>query len=154
MTVSRDAVLAAVARCLGATGERDKVLAGICVDLYFPAPLNCIVQFDEASHCTRERAATFAGYPADVALNFDVRRYLADTTPGDLALARQDMAIDLLPTEHGLNPTVRLRFDELSEPLDKCVAGLLAKRFAVHAGTTFHLMLENAGAKPHRTVGG
>jgi hypothetical protein len=26
---------------------------------------------------------------------------------------------------------------------------LLSKRFAYHAGTTFHLMVDNAGAKPH-----
>lgn len=152
MTASRDEVLNAVARSFQVTGQRDQSFDGIPVDLYLPAPLNCIVQFDDARHCTRERAATFADYPADVALNFDVRRYRADQSPGDPTLARQDMAIDLLPAKYGLNPTVRIRYDELSEPLDACLTGLLAKRFAVHAGTTFHLMVDHAGAKPHRTL--
>ena len=76
----------------------------------------------------------------------------ADQAPGDAQLARQDVAIDLLPAKHGLNPTVRIREDEITEPLNECIAALLAKRFAYHAGTTFHLMLENAGAKPHRTL--
>jgi hypothetical protein len=124
----------------------------VVAELYLPPPLHCIVQFDDASHCTRERAATFAKYPSDAPLNFDVRRYLADQTSGDAALAQADVLADLLPPKHGLNPTVRIRADELDEldgPLPDRIESLLSRRFALHAGTTFHLMVDNAGAKPH-----
>jgi hypothetical protein len=157
--VNRDNILAAVAALMhhrfNVTGERDKSFDGIAVDLYLPAPLNCIVQFDDARHCTRQRALTFADYPSDAPLNFDVRRYRADQDAGDPELARQDVLIDLLPAKHGLNPTVRIRHDEVAElpgSLEERITLLLARRFAYHAGTTFHLMLENAGAKPHRTL--
>jgi len=124
----------------------------IIADLYLPDPLHCIVQFDDATHCTRERCKTFANYPSDTPLNFDVRRYHADQTDGDAALAQADVLADLLPPKHGLNPTVRIRFDEIEElsgPLVERIELLLSKRFAYHAGTTFHLMVDNAGAKPH-----
>jgi hypothetical protein len=157
--LTRAAVLAAVAHLMehrfGVIAERDKVFGEVPVDLFLPAPLSCIVQYDDARHCTRERAQTFLDYPADAPLNFDVRRYRADQAAGDAALARQDQWIDLLPAQHGLNPTVRIREDELAElpgTVTDRVAGILARRFAYHAGTTFHLMLENAGAKPHRTL--
>ena len=136
--------------------ERNKQFAWgdvkIVADLYLPPPLHCIVQFDDASHCTRERAMTFANYPSDTPLNFDVRRYLADQTPGDAASAQADVLADQLPPEHDLNPTVRIRADEvegLTGPLAERIESLLSKRFAYHAGTTFHLMVDNAGAKPH-----
>jgi hypothetical protein len=128
----------------------------VVADLYLLAPLHCLVQFDDAAHCTRERAATFAGYPDDAPLNFDVRRHLADQTPGDAALAQADMLADLAPPKHGFNPTVRIRVDEIEELaglLPDRIESLLSRRLAFHAGTTFHLMVENAGAKPHRTVG-
>jgi hypothetical protein len=134
------------------TGHRTPNHVTIIADLYLPTPLHCIVQFDDATHCTRERSKTFANYPSDIPLNFDVRRYLADQTPGDAALAQSDMLADLLPPKHGLNPTVRIRFDEIDElngPLVERIELLLSKRFAYHAGTTFHLMVDNAGAKPH-----
>ena len=136
--------------------ERDKQFdwpEGIVVaDLNLPAPLHCIVQFDDATHCTRERAATLASYPDDAPLNFDVRRYLADQASGNATIAQADMLADLLPPKKGLNPTVRIRADEIDEstgPLADRVESLLSRRFAFHAGTTFHLVLENAGAKPH-----
>jgi len=37
----------------------------------------------------------------------------------------------------------------LTGPLAERIESLLSKRFAYHAGTTFHLMVDNAGAKPH-----
>jgi hypothetical protein len=160
VTITKQAVLDAVAslmrRRFSVDAERNKHFVWgdttITADLYLPDPLHCIVQFDDATHCTCERAKTFANYPADVPLNFDVRRYHADQTPGDAALAQSDMLADLLPPKHGLNPTVRIRFDEIEElngPLTDRIELLLSKRFAYHAGTTFHLMLDNAGAKPH-----
>ncbi len=160
MKVARDVILDAVAslmrRRFNVEAERKKVFvwddATIAADLYLPAPLHCIVQFDDATHCTRERAATFANYPSDAPLNFDVRRYLADQTSGDAAIAQADILADLLPPKHGLNPTVRIRADELEEltgPLTDRIESLLSHRFAFHAGTTFHLMVDNAGAKPH-----
>lgn len=160
MKITKDAVLDAVAslmrRRFDVVAERDKQFvwgdATILADLYFPAPLHCIVQFDDATHCTRERAATFANYPSDAPLNFDVRRYLADQTSGDATVAQADVLADLLPPKHGLNPTVRIRADEIEEltgPISDRIESLLSKRFAYHAGTTFHLMVENAGAKPH-----
>ena len=160
MNVTKDAVLDAVAslmrRRFDVAAERDKTFAwsegAVVADLYLPPPLHCIVQFDDPAHCTRERAATFAAYPADVPLNFDVRRYLADQTSGDAAIARADVLADLLPPKHGLNPTVRIRADEIEElkgSLADRIESLLSRRFAFHAGTTFHLMVDNAGAKPH-----
>lgn len=153
MTFTKDEILDAVAslmrRRFDVAGERNKPFGPVTVDLYLPAPLNCAVQFDDATHCTRERAKTFASYPPDAPLNFDVRRYRADQAPGSAELARQDMQADLIP---GLNPTVRIRYDEISEPLEECIETLLSKRFSYYAGTTFHLMLENAGGKPHRTL--
>jgi hypothetical protein len=134
------------------TSSRSPNRVNVMADLYFPAPLHCIVQFDDASHCTRERAKTFANYPSDTPLNFDVRRYLADQTSGDTAIAQADVLADLLLPKHGLNPTVRIRADEIDEltgPLTDRIETLLSKRFAFHAGTTFHLMVDNAGAKPH-----
>ena len=160
MKITKKAVLDAVAslmrRRFNVVAERDKQFvwgnATILADLYLPAPLHCIVQFDDATHCTRERAAMFANYPSDAPLNFDVRRYLADQTNGDAALAQADRLADLLPPKHGLNPTVRIRADEIGElsgPLVDRIESLLANRFAFHAGTAFHLMVDNAGAKPH-----
>ncbi len=160
MNVTKDAVLDAVAslmrRRFDVVDERNKAFAWregtVVAGLYLPAPLHCIVQFDDATHCTRERAATFAAYPAETPLNFDVRRYLADQAPGDATVARADVLADLLPPKHGLNPTVRIRADEIEElngPLAGRIESLLSRRFAFHAGTTFHLVLENAGAKPH-----
>lgn|GEM_PF-3141589 len=136
-----------------AVAERNKTFVWpggtVLADLYLPDPLRCIVQLDDAAHCTRQRAATIRAYPPTVALNYDVRRYLADQRDGDPALAQADTLADLLPLQHDLNPTIRIRFDELTEPLDDCIIALLAKRFAVHAGTVFQKMIETAGAKPH-----
>jgi len=163
--ITKDAVLDAVAslmrRRFDVDAERNRKFVWgettVVADLYLPPPLHCVVQFDDATHCTRERARTFGDYPADAPLNFDVRRYLADQVSGDGGLAEADMLADLLPPKHGLNPTVRIRADEigeLSNSLPERIESLLSKRFAYHAGTTFHLMVENAGAKPHRTHGG
>jgi hypothetical protein len=123
----------------------------VIADMYLPAPLHCLVQLDDAAHCTRQRAAVIRGYLPETPLNYDVRRYLADTRDGDPALAQADAQADLLPLQHGFNPTVRIRFDEITTPLEDCIVSLLAKRFAYHAGTTFQSMLDNAGAKPHST---
>jgi hypothetical protein len=147
-----DAVASLMRRRFNVTGERDKQFGPVTVDLYLPAPLHCAVQFDDASHCTRERALTFMNYPADTPLNFDVRRYQADQTPGNADLAENDKLADMIAD---LNPTVRIRYDEIEElpgTLEERVEQILSKRFAYHAGTTFHLMLENVGAKPHRTL--
>lgn len=148
-----NAVAALMQHRFGVTPEFGKRFGDIVVDLYLPAPLHCIVQFDDATHCTRERARDIAGYPADMPLNFDARRYKADQNPGSDAIAAADRAIDFIPD---MNPVVRIRHDEITElpgTLEERVAAILTRRFAYHAGTTFHLMLENAGAKPHRTVG-
>jgi hypothetical protein len=164
MEITKQEVLHAVAslmrRRFNTGGEPNKKFVWgdttINADLYLPAPLHCIVQFDDKTHCTRERAISLAKYPSDTPLNFDVRRYCADQTPGDAALAQADMLADLLPPKHGLNPTVRIRFDEIDEltgSLPERIKSLLSKRFAFHAGTSFHLMIDNAGAKPHRTHG-
>jgi hypothetical protein len=158
--ITKDAALDAVASLMrqrfSVEAERNKQFVwsdgAIAADLYLPAPLDCIVQFDDAAHCTRERAVTFANYPSDTPLNFDVRRYHADQTPGNPAIAQADLLADQLPPKHGLNPTVRIRADEIEEltgPLTDRIKSLLSKRFAYHAGTTFHLMVDNAGAKPH-----
>src|SRR6266436_1963934 len=155
MNVTKDAVLDAVAALMrqrfNVEAERNKQFiwdgAKIVADLYLPTPLHCIVQFDDAPHCTRERAITFTNYPPDTPLNFDVRRYHADQTSGDAAIAQTDMLADLLPPKHGLNPTVRIRADEVEElngPLTERIEEILSHRLAYHAGTTFHLMVDNA----------
>jgi hypothetical protein len=155
--ITLDSVLNTVAslmqRRFDVVAERDKEFGPVTVDLYLPAPLHCAVQFDDATHCTRERAATFASYPPDAPLNCDVRRYLTDQTPGDAELAEMDKRTDLID---GLNPTVRIRYDEVAElpgPMEARVETLLSRRFAFHAGTVFQNMLANAGGKPHRTFG-
>lgn len=160
MNITKDAVLNAVAslmrRRFDVVAEHNKQFGPVTADLHLPAPLNCIVQFDDEAHCTHERAGIIASYPPNTPLNFDVRRYLADQTPGDKALAQADALADLLPPKHGLNPTVRIRADEIAEltgPLETRVETLLSRRFAFHAGTTFQHMLANAGGKPHRTFG-
>jgi hypothetical protein len=160
LTISRPAVLDALTAVLhrrfGLTAERDKRFDSFVADLYLPAPLHCVVQFDDDAHCTRERAGTFAGYPPDTPLNFDVRRYRADQLPGNADLARQDALADLLPPRLGLNPTVRIRADEITEltgSLEERVEAVLARRLAYHAGTVFQHMLDTAGAKPHRRLG-
>jgi hypothetical protein len=162
--ITKDSVLDAVASLMrqrfNVKAERNKQFVWgdvkIVADLYLPTPLDCIVQFDDVPHCTRERAATFAHYPSDTPLNFDVSRYHADQTSGDAAIAQTDVLADQLPPKHGLNPTVRIRADEIEEltgPLAERIESVLSHRFAYHAGTTFHLMVDNAGAKPHRTHG-
>ena len=150
-------VLDEIERRFDVRGERDKPFAWpdgtITADLYLPPPYHCIVQFDEPPHCTRQRAATIRAYPPHTPLNYTVRRYLADQSNGDPALAQADALTDLLPVRHGLNPTIRIRADELAElsgPLSQRIATLLDQRFAFHAGTTFQNMIETAGAKPHR----
>ena len=157
MKITKDAVLDAVTtfiqRRFEVVAERNKEFGPVTVDLYLPAPLHCAIQFDDATHCTRERAATFVSYPPDTPLNFDVRRYKADKTPGDVELAEKDKLADFI---EGLNPTVRIRADEIDEltgPLEVRIEALLSHRFAFHAGTTFQHMLDAAGAKPHRTHG-
>lgn len=161
MNITKDTVLEAVAALMrhdfeieGKRNQRfDWPEGSVVADLYLPAPLHCIVQFDDATHCTRERALTFGAYPEGTPLNFDVRRYRADQTDGDAQIAAADVVIDQLPPKHGLNPTVRIRADELAElngPLAQRVEALLAKRFAYHSGTVFQGMLTNAGGKPHR----
>jgi hypothetical protein len=176
--ITKDSVLNAVASLMrqrfNVAAERNKsfvwpfpsdvILSGakdlasnftVIADLYLQPPLHCLVQFDDPSHCTRERAATFANYPTGTPLNFDVRRYHADQTTGDAAIAQTDVLADQLPPKHGLNPTVRIRFDEIEEltgPLAERIESVLSHRFAYHAGTTFHLMVDNAGAKPHSQI--
>src|SRR5580704_3413084 len=112
--VTKDSVLNAVTalmhRGFEVRCERDRRFdwpeGSVVADLYLPPPLHCIVQFDDATHCTRERAATFANYAADIPLNFNVRRYRADQAPGDPNVAAADVLADLLPPKHDLNPTV------------------------------------------------
>jgi len=158
--ITKDAVLDAVAALMhqrfNVDAERNRQFVWgdvkILADLYLHTPLHCIVQFDDAPHCTRERAITFTNYPPDTPLNFDVRRYHADQTSGDVAIAHADMLADQLPPKHGLNPTVRIRSDEIEElsgPVTERIESILSHRIAYHAGTTFHLMADNAGGKPH-----
>ncbi len=164
MEITKQTVLASVAELMRfdfeVNAEIDKQFdwpeGSVTADLYLPPPLHCIVQFDDATHCTRQRAATFSKYPADAPLNFDVRRYRADQMEGDAQIATTDMVVDLLPPKHGLNPTVRIRFDEIAElpgTLPERIQTLLSRRFAYHSGTVFQNMLANAGGKPHRTHG-
>ncbi len=162
MSFSRKTVIETLADIIrerfAVEAERDRVFhwpeGSVQADAYLPEPLHCLVQFDDETHCTRERARTFSTYPADMALNFDVGRYLAGQNPGSLDLAHADALADLLPARHGFNPTVRIRADEIAEQpgtLRERLECLLSRRFSVHVSTAFQAMIEAAGAKPHRT---
>ncbi|MFE1322948.1 hypothetical protein [Kitasatospora phosalacinea] len=90
-----------------------------------------ILEVDEKQHFTGARAVTLEHYPAAVALGFDAAHWLARSRalagrepgggyarprpplfPGDGGRHRQrafrDALADLLPTEHGWLPTVRI----------------------------------------------
>ena len=56
------------------------------------------------------------------------------------------MLADLFRRSTDSTLTVRIRFDEIGElgALADRIESLLSKRFAFHAGTTFHLMVDNA----------
>jgi len=129
----------------------------IVAQAFFPDPINCIIQFDDETHCNQERARIFDLYPPGIPLNFDVWKYTQDQrTGGTTSVIFNDVMTDLLAPLNGLNPTVRIRRDEVGLSVSEYEAkirSLLARRFAIHAGTTFGHMLDNAGAKPHRAIG-
>lgn len=85
---------------------------------YFVADPPFIVEFDENQHFSRPRLVTLANYPAETAVGFSLSRWqqlcrdidAMDDTPMDRDERRAwyDTLRDLLPTVHGLRPTVRL----------------------------------------------
>ncbi len=106
-------------------------------DGYLPN-YKCIIEFDELQHFTAFRTRTFEHYPADAQLGFDVDAYRSlcnqhatdalNKGPagyrkpkpefpfyGGRAAQRAlfDACRDLLPVQHGLEPTVRISEFEL-----------------------------------------
>jgi len=131
---------------------------------YFSPPLNCLFMFDESRRLNRDRGRTLAGYSHDAPLGFNFSLYeklcaanRSGSTLRSRMWAEEDVALDLLPPKHGLNPTLRLAEAELrdklngkftKEKLRNALVSLLEKRFNMHAGTTFLQLLEHPSGKP------
>ena len=86
-------------------------------DYFIPDP-PFIVEFDESQHFTQARQITLAHYPANLAVGFSLSHWrelcreidAKDDQPIDRDERRAwyDSLRDLVPTVHGLKPTVRL----------------------------------------------
>lgn len=151
--------------------ERDKTFpwlkvggTRISASVYFGAPVNCLFQFDSPADFTRDRGHALESYPKDVPLGFNVPLYKelcgADrrrSTRRTQQRAEHDAALDLLPSKHGLNPTLRFTEAEIREKIAGAITekklrvaleALLEKRLSVHGGTTFLQMLDHPSGKP------
>ena len=95
-----------------------------------PGAPPCIIEVDEAQHFNAFRAATIRAYPQDVRLGFDRQLWISRSEskrrlegggfakprpplfPGENGRHRQrafrDALSDILPLEHGFEPTIRI----------------------------------------------
>ncbi|MDP6560085.1 MAG: hypothetical protein QF619_08225 [Candidatus Binatia bacterium] len=90
-------------------------------DYYLPGP-NFILEFDESQHFTRPRLVALSLYPPELKVGFSIGRWIdlcrrieaKDDEPFDRDERRAwyDTLRDLIPTLHGLKPTVRLYSDD------------------------------------------
>jgi len=90
-------------------------------DFYVPDPA-FILEFDESQHFTQARRVTFSLYPPGIEMGFSIERWsnlcrvidAKDDHPPDRDERRAwyDTLRDLLPTLHGMKPTVRLCWNE------------------------------------------
>lgn len=122
---------------LGGDLEAGKEPRLLKCDAYLPAPLNCIFEFDEHQHFSTARLKTLELYPSKLRLGFaideykrycgehrleaDKYRYTKRTRDFDFEGGRTaqraylDCFRDILPSLHGLNPTIRIAAFEVVE---------------------------------------
>lgn len=91
-------------------------------DFFIPNP-GFIVEFDESQHFTLPRKIALERYPEELELGFDRKRWIAlcekinakDNAPPyrDEQRAWYDTLRDLIPSMHGLKPTIRLYAAEM-----------------------------------------
>lgn len=109
-------------------------------DCYFGGKYNFIFEFDELQHFTAYKMVALQNYPSDLKYGFDIKQYLLycnihkdkaikkgppgyrkpkEEFPFENGRAAQraffDSFRDLLPTLHGLNPTLRISEFEAAE---------------------------------------
>jgi hypothetical protein len=110
-------------------------------DAFLP-DLNCILEFDEMQHFTREREVSLSLYPNDISLGFDRLDYISLCKKfGAVAIAKGaagyrrqtaefpfvggrhcqralfDTLRDLLPLRNGLGPTIRIPETEMQDSI-------------------------------------
>lgn len=115
---------------LGGNSKADKPIRSLSCDAYFGGPFNFILEIDERQHFGSARPKALELYPPDLQVGFDIQEYTAhcrehylkadkcwrskttkdfDFSGGRTAQrAYLDCFRDILPTLHGLNPTVRI----------------------------------------------
>jgi len=90
-------------------------------DFYLPSA-NFIVEFDESQHFTESRLVTLKHYPPEWDMGFSIAHWIhlcqhinaKDDEPPDRDERRAwyDTLRDLLPSNHGMKPTVRIYADD------------------------------------------
>jgi len=90
-------------------------------DFYLPSA-NFIVEFDESQHFTEPRLVALNHYPPELKVGFSIARWIdlcqrinaKDDEPPDRDERRAwyDTLRDLLPSIHGMKPTVRIYADD------------------------------------------
>lgn len=110
--------------------NENKRQQALACDAYFGGSYNFMFEFDEFQHFTSYRLKTFDHYPDNIKLNFNLQQWKQDCTIHMLKAdqyrlkkttkdfnffggrtaqrAYLDSFRDLLPTLHGLNPTLRI----------------------------------------------
>ena len=126
--------------------NRNKRTVSLDCDAYFGGNLNFIFEFDEFQHFSSARLKTFTDYPPELSTSFSVEdwkkhcflnknkadKYRKSKHTADFNFeggrtnqrAYLDCFRDLLPIDHGLNPTLRINEFEVSgiysNNLDAC----------------------------------
>lgn len=115
------------------TGLDNKRKRELKPDCYFGGKYNFIFEYDELQHFTKYKKNALQNYPSDLEYNFDIKRYMhycnkynaEAIKKGPSGYRKQKMEFpfengratqrayldafrDLLPTLHGLNPTLRI----------------------------------------------
>jgi hypothetical protein len=110
--------------------NENKQISKLQTDAYFGGDYNFLFEFDEFQHFSSYRKLTFDLYPKDLRMNFDLQqwkkmcelhsvkadkyRYTKQTKDFDFNGGRTaqraylDCFRDLLPQNHGLQPTIRI----------------------------------------------
>lgn len=135
-------------------GTSNKADGYLIPDAYFPEPFHFIFEFDELQHFTQYRELTLKFYPENVSVAYKPEKYLAyckryhsdalakgpdrfrrPTSDFPYANGRAaqraffDTFRDWLPTQHGLNPTLRLTEFEVIPILNGQLTGISAKEY-------------------------
>ena len=136
------------------SGTTEKTDGYLIPDAYFPEPYHFIFEFDELQHFTRYRELTFSFYPENIPLAYMPEKYIkfcqqyhaAALAKGPDRFRRRtadfpyvngraaqraffDTFRDWLPTQHGLNPTVRIAEFEVKSILNGELTGGAAKKY-------------------------